>query len=107
MALWRTSEIEDKRSDLTIEKQYVLHGTFESAHSVPNSSHALGVIRRELEKATTRTHNREKPYSAKAARKTLYERVSDSHVAYEQRVGECVCLRPRVCRSSSSGLLAA
>ncbi|KWU44263.1 hypothetical protein RHOSPDRAFT_29373 [Rhodotorula sp. JG-1b] len=51
MALWRASEIEDKRSDLTIEKQ-------------------------ELEKATTRTHNREKPYSAKAARKTLYERVS-------------------------------
>ncbi|GAA5951435.1 hypothetical protein JCM8115_005149 [Rhodotorula mucilaginosa] len=50
MALWRTSEIEDKRSDLTIEKQ-------------------------ELEKATTRTHNREKPYSAKAARKTLYERI--------------------------------
>lgn len=27
MALWRASEIEDKRSDLTIEKQYVLHGT--------------------------------------------------------------------------------
>lgn len=24
MALWRASEIEDKRSDLTIEKQYVL-----------------------------------------------------------------------------------
>ncbi|GAA5976365.1 hypothetical protein JCM10908_005474 [Rhodotorula pacifica] len=50
MALWRASEIEDKMSELTIEKQ-------------------------ELEKATTREHNREKPYSSKAARKVLYDRI--------------------------------
>lgn len=31
---------------------------------------------RELEKATTRTYDREKPYSSKTARKVLYEKVS-------------------------------
>lgn len=86
MALWRASEIEDKRSDLTIEKQYVLHEAPRGWRgAVQHLSKPLAVVRRELEKATTRTHNREKPYSAKAARKTLYERVSDPMLRMHRR----------------------
>lgn len=47
------------------------------ARDLQHVSNTFAVFHRELEKATTRTHNREKPYSAKAARKTLYERVRD------------------------------
>ncbi|GAA5858549.1 hypothetical protein JCM1840_001252 [Sporobolomyces johnsonii] len=51
-AMYHACDLEDKKSDLIIEKQ-------------------------TLEKATTREQNREKPYIAKNARKAMYQKILD------------------------------